>query len=148
MDKITVAELATECSVQNQVVFSELKRLGLYVGSPTATIDASFADTIRKKLVAQREAEELRAVEADKKKEALAEAARKAEKKGPPKKAAPPARPEPVPEDHSRKPKKAVKKPEKTVEVREEEPIARPSLAPRKGRKHYDRATAELIDAA
>ena len=68
MDKITVAELATECLVQNQVVFSELKRLGLYVGSPTATIDASFADTIRKKILAQRDAEESRALEADKEK--------------------------------------------------------------------------------
>ena len=34
MDKITVAELATECSVKNQVVLAELKRLGLYVFSP------------------------------------------------------------------------------------------------------------------
>ena len=149
MDKITVAELATECSVQNQVVFSELKRLGLYIGSPTATIDASFADTIRKKILAQRDAEESRALEAEKKKEALAEAARKAEKKGLSKKAAIPAQPEPVPEDQAgRKPKKAAKKPEKTIEIREEEPMARPSLAPRKGRKHYDRATAELIEAA
>ena len=88
MDKITVADLATECSVQNQVVFSELKRLGIYVGSPAATIDASFADTIRKKILAQRDAEESRALEAEKKKEALAEAVRKAEKKGLSKKAA------------------------------------------------------------
>src|SRR5919108_448423 len=58
MDKITVAELATECSVQNQVVLSELKRLGLYVFSSFATIDATFADTIRKKIFSQREAEE------------------------------------------------------------------------------------------
>jgi hypothetical protein len=78
MDKITVAELATECSVKNQVVLAELKRLGLYVFSPTATIDASFAETIRKKILSQREAEEAKAVEVERKKEA--EAARKTEK--------------------------------------------------------------------
>jgi translation initiation factor IF-2 len=148
MDKITVAELATECLVQNQVVFSELKRLGLYVGSATATIDASFADTIRKKILAQREAEEAKVLEADKKKEAQAESAKKAERKGLPKKAAAPARAEPVPEPTAaRKAKKATKKTERTIEVKEEESILRPSLAPRKGRKHYDRVTAELIEA-
>ena len=78
MDKITVAELATECSVKNQVVLAELKRLGLYVFSPTATIDANFAETIRKKILSQREAEEAKAAELAKKKE---EAAKKAEKK-------------------------------------------------------------------
>jgi hypothetical protein len=148
MDKITVAELATECLVQNQVVFSELKRLGLYVGSATATIDASFADTIRKKILAQREAEEAKVLEADKKKEAQAESAKKAERKGLPKKAAAPVRAEPVPEaPAARKAKKATKKTERTIEVKEEESILRPSLAPRKGRKHYDRVTAELIEA-
>src|SRR5881628_1719255 len=69
MEKITVADLATECSVQNQVVLSEAKRLGLYVFSPAATIDTSFAETIRKKILAQREAEEARVAEAEKKKE-------------------------------------------------------------------------------
>ena len=64
MDKITVADLATECSVKNQVVLAELKRLGLYVFSPTATIDASFAETIRKKIAAQRDAELARLAEA------------------------------------------------------------------------------------
>ena len=78
MDKITVAELATECSVKNQVVLAELKRLGLYVFSPTATIDANFAETIRKKILSQREAEEAKAAEIARKKE---EAAKKAEKK-------------------------------------------------------------------
>jgi ppGpp synthetase/RelA/SpoT-type nucleotidyltranferase len=52
--RITVAQLANECSVQNRLVLSELKRLGLYVFSPTATIDASFADSIRMKIRAQR----------------------------------------------------------------------------------------------
>ena len=66
MDKITVAELATECSVKNQVVLAELKRLGLYVFSPTATIDVNFAETIRKRILSQREAEEARASEAEK----------------------------------------------------------------------------------
>ena len=57
MDKITVAELAKECSVPNQVVLGELKRLGLYVFSATATIDSNFAETIRKKIQSQRDAE-------------------------------------------------------------------------------------------
>jgi len=78
MDKITVADLAAECSVKHQVVLAELKRLGLYVFSPTATIDTSFAETIRKKILSQREAEEARLIEAEKKKES--EAAKKAEK--------------------------------------------------------------------
>jgi len=85
MDKITVAELATECSVKNQVVLAELKRLGLYVFSPTATIDVNFAETIRKKILSQRETEEAKAQEAERKKEI--EAAKKIEKeKRPPKK--------------------------------------------------------------
>jgi len=145
MDKITVAELATECSVQNQVVLSELKRLGLYVFSPTATIDLSFADTIRKKIFSQREAEATKLAEAEKKKEA--EAAKKAAKKAkaPAKKAAEVAEaaaPAPAP----KKGKKAAKA-EKVVEVRKpEEEIPKPSLAPRKGKKHYDRETAGLVE--
>ncbi|MDR0309964.1 MAG: translation initiation factor IF-2 [Acidobacteriota bacterium] len=58
MDKITVAELAAECSVDSKIILAESKRLGLYVFSSTATIDASFADTIRKKILSQKEAEE------------------------------------------------------------------------------------------
>jgi translation initiation factor IF-2 len=145
MDKITVAELATECSVKNQVVLAELKRLGLYVFSPTATIDASFAETIRKKILSQREAEEAKAVEAERKKEA--EAARKTEKK-PAKKTAPPvAEPSapPAKELVARKAKKPIKI-EKAVEVKPEEISPKASLAPRKGRKHYDRESAGLID--
>src|SRR5881296_2275205 len=137
MDKITVAELANECSVQNQVVLSELKRLGLYVFSSTATIDATFADTIRKKIFSQREAEEARVVEAERKKEVLAEAAKKVEKKTVKKivKEAPPEEVEEAPTAH--RPKKAAKKVEKAPEVKKEEEVApRISLAPRKGRKH------------
>ncbi|MBP1595807.1 MAG: bacterial translation initiation factor 2 (bIF-2) [Acidobacteria bacterium] len=153
MDRITVAELATECSVQNKVVLTELKRLGLYVFSPSATIDPSFAETIRKKILSQREAAEAKLAEAEKKKEKEAEAARKAEKKQAKevekKKpaaakavqkeavAAPPAK-APAP----RKGKKAA-----PVEVKKEveEPL-KPSLAPRKGRKHYDREAAILVE--
>ena len=80
MDKITVAELASECSVQNQVVLSELKRLGLYVFSPSATIDATFADTIRKKILNQRETDEARQAEAEKKREAHEETAKQGKK--------------------------------------------------------------------
>ena len=58
MDKITVAELAKECSVESKIILAEAKRLGLYVFSSTATIDASFADTIRKKILSQKEVEE------------------------------------------------------------------------------------------
>ncbi len=141
MDKITVAELATECSVKNQVVLAELKRLGLYVVSPSATIDINFAETIRKKILSQREAEEAKAQEAAKKKEA--EAAKKPEKKPAKKAAAEPAAP--VKAEAPRKAKKALKA-AKPVEVEPEEPAPKISLAPRKGRKHYDRETAELVD--
>ncbi|HTY64376.1 MAG TPA: translation initiation factor IF-2 [Acidobacteriota bacterium] len=146
MDKITVAELATECSVKNQVVLAELKRLGLYVFSPTATIDASFAETIRKKILAQKEAEEAKAQGAEKKKEAEAAKKEKAEKK-PAKKAEAPA-PEPPPPVEVPVPKKAKKvaKVEKPVEVKPEEVAPKASLAPRKGRKHYDREHAELVE--
>src|SRR6266496_1737897 len=143
MDKITVAELASECSVQNQVVLSELKRLGIYVFSPSATIDATFADTIRKKILSQKETDEAKQLEAEKRKEANEETAKQG-KKVPTKKAVTPAE---VPE--TPKGKKGFKKPEKAPEVGHEEEIhTRLSLAPRKGRKHYDRATAELIEVA
>jgi translation initiation factor IF-2 len=145
MDKITVAELATECSVKNQVVLAELKRLGLYVFSPTATIDVNFAETIRKKILSQREAEEAKALDAERKKE---EAAKKLEKK-PPKKDPAPAVETAAPVEAAPAPKKARKaapKIEKVVEVKPEEPAPKASLAPRKGRKHYDRESAGLVD--
>ena len=152
MDKITVAELATECSVKNQVVLAELKRLGLYVFSPTATIDANFAETIRKKILSQREAEEAKAAELERKKE---EAAKKAEKKAAKKAAAEKTATkkaagtkEKVSETVAAPPKKAKKSPArkaKAAKPPEEEPPQK-SLAPRKGRKHYDRETDELVD--
>jgi translation initiation factor IF-2 len=146
MDKITVAELATECSVKNQVVLAELKRLGLYVFSPTATIDVNFAETIRKKILSQREAEEAKALEAERKKEAGA--AKKAEKKPSKKEAAAPvveAVPTAIPAA-PKKGKKAAPKVEKVVEAKPEE-APKASLAPRKGRKHYDRESAGLVEA-
>jgi translation initiation factor IF-2 len=170
MDKITVAELATECSVKNQVVLAELKRLGLYVFSPTATIDANFAETIRKKILSQRDAEEAKAAEIARKKE---EAAKKAEKKAAKKAAAKKTTPkkaaaakeksaeekapepkkareatEPKKARKATEPKKAKKVPAKKAKAEkppEEEPPKK-SLAPRKGRKHYDRETDELVD--
>jgi translation initiation factor IF-2 len=146
MDKITVAELATECSVKNQVVLAELKRLGLYVFSPTAIIDASFAETIRKKILSQREAEEAKAQAAEKKK--VAEAAKKTEKKTTQKAAA--AAPEKKPSKAAPTPRKARKtaKAEQPVEEKPEEVAQKVSLAPRKGRKHYDRETDELVEQA
>jgi translation initiation factor IF-2 len=159
MDKITVAELATECSVQNAVILGELKRLGLYVFSPSATIDASFAETIRKKIISQREAAEAKRLDAEKKKEKEAEAARKAEKKAAKEKeaeaekkpvvhkaAAKPAVPAPeAPAAKAAAPRKGKKAPPVEVKKEVEEP-AKPSLAPRKGRKHFDRETAGLVD--
>ncbi|MCL2878075.1 MAG: translation initiation factor IF-2 [Acidobacteria bacterium] len=68
MDKITVAELAEECSVDPKVILAEAKRLGLYVFSSTATMDASFVDTIRKKILSQKEAEEAKKVSTTEKK--------------------------------------------------------------------------------
>ncbi|HYK91696.1 MAG TPA: translation initiation factor IF-2 [Acidobacteriota bacterium] len=147
MDKITVADLATECSVKNQVVLAELKRLGLYVFSPTATIDLSFAETIRKKITSQRETEQARLAEAEKKKE---DAAKKAEKKGIAKKAAAPAKEAPAAVEEApapRKAKKAAPKVEKVAETKKpEEELPKISLAPRKGRKHFDREAAQLVD--
>ena len=152
MDKITVAELATECSVKNQVVLAELKRLGLYVFSPTATIDANFAETIRKKILSQREAEEAKAAELAKKKE---EAAKKAEKKAAKKATAPKAATKKTAETKEKDaetktaaPRKARKSPARKAKAAkpvEEEPPKK-SLAPRKGRKHYDREADELVD--
>ena len=151
MDKITVAELAAECSVQNQVVLGELKRLGLYVFSPSATIDLSFAETIRKKIISQREAEQARLVEAEKKEQ---DAAKKLEKKAAksPKKAvveevAPPKE-VPVAEEVpvARKGKKPPLKAKAPEPPKVEEALPKPSLAPRKGRKHFDRATSELVE--
>jgi len=180
MDKITVGELAKECSVPNQVVLGELKRLGLYVASATATIDTNFAETIRKKIQGQRDAEEARIAEAEKKAEAKkereAEAARRAEKKAAKKAVAPAEEPVPAPVPEApaapeapapRKAKKAVEAAEapeapkaapktapkaakaKKVEPpkpRIEEELQKPSLAPRKGRKHYDHESAKLVD--
>lgn len=162
MDRITVAELATECSVQNKVVLAELKRLGLYVFSPSATIDLSFAETIRKKILSQREAAEAKVAEAEKKKEKEAEAARKAEKKAAkepakepeaekkvpgPRVAAKAAAPEPKAPAAKTPPPRKGKTAAPPVEVKKEieEPV-KPSLAPRKGRKHYDRETAGLVE--
>lgn len=150
MDKITVAELATECSVKNQVVLAELKRLGLYVFSPTATIDASFAETIRKKILSQKEAEEAKALGAEKKKEAEAakkdKVEKKAEKKAAKKASAPAADQRPAVEAPAPKKAKKAAKAEKPVEVKPEEVAPKASLAPRKGRKHYDREHAELVE--
>jgi len=152
MDKITVAELATECSVKNQVVLAELKRLGLYVFSPTATIDSNFAETIRKKILSQREAEEAKAAElAKKKEEAAKKAEKKAAKKATAKKTTAPkatAAKEKDTEEKTAAPKKARKSPArkaKAAKPPEEEPPKK-SLAPRKGRKHYDREADELVD--
>jgi translation initiation factor IF-2 len=146
MDKITVAELATECSVKNQVVLAELKRLGLYVFSPTATIDVNFAETIRKKILSQREAEEAKASEAVRKKEKEAEAAKKPEKKPEKKTAAPAVEKRPAAEPAAPRKVKKAPKAEKVVEVKPEEIAPKISLAPRKGRKHYDRESAGLVD--
>ncbi len=146
MDKITVAELATECSVKNQVVLAELKRLGLYVFSPTATIDLSFAETIRKKILSQRDAEEAKAQEAERKKET--DSAKKTDKKPSKKAAASASAPEERPATETAGPRKAKKAPkvEKPVEPKPEEAAPKVSLAPRKGKKHYDRESAELIE--
>src|SRR5512137_272324 len=146
MDKITVAELAAECSVQNQVVLGELKRLGLYVFSPSATIDLSFAETIRKKTISQREAEQARLTEAEKKAQ---EAAKKLEKKAAKTaKKAVAVEPAPPPKEvpAARKGKKPAAKAKAPEPPKVEEVLPKPSLAPRKGRKHFDRTTSELID--
>ncbi len=153
MDKITVAELATECSVKNQVVLAELKRLGLYVASPSATIDVNFAETIRKKIISQQEAEAAKALEAEKKAEKKKEAAaaKKAEKKPAKKTAARAVKKRSV--TAAAVPRKAKKttrttKAAKAAAEKKEKEEAAPkiSLKPRKGRKHYDRESEEYVE--
>jgi translation initiation factor IF-2 len=166
MDKITVAELATECLVKNQVVLAELKRLGLYVFSPTATIDSNFAETIRKKILSQKEAEEAKAAEAARKKE---EAAKKTEKKAAKKAGKKAAEEEATAKPSKAKaaktkasaakekeaagttaaPRKARKSTARKAKIEAKPPVEEPpkkSLAPRKGRKHYDRESEEFVD--
>lgn len=54
MERVTVAELANEFNVQNQVVLSVLKKLGIFVPpSPSASVDAGFAERARKELQKQ-----------------------------------------------------------------------------------------------
>jgi len=152
MDKITVAELATECSVKNQVVLAELKRLGLYVASPSATIDVNFAETIRKKIISQQEAEAAKALEAEKKAEKKKEAAAKKAEKKPAKKAAAAEKAEKKPAKKAAAPRKAKKTTRTTkaakavAEKKEEEAAPKISLKPRKGRKHYDRESEEYVE--
>jgi len=147
MDKITVSQLAAECSVQSKEILAELKRLGLYVFSPSAPIDPSFAETIRKKIFSQREAEAAKAAEEEKKKEL--EVAKKADKKAAPAdekaaqkapkavtKAAEAAEAKKPAAAKPQKAQKAAKK--KAVEPPKEfEALPKPSLAPRKGKKHF-----------
>jgi len=150
MDKITVAELATECSVKNQVVLAELKRLGLYVFSPTATIDSNFAETIRKKILSQKEAEEAKAVEAARKKEEATKKAAKKAAKEKTAKAKPAAKKEKAAKEEApaapRKARKSPAKKAKTAAIPPVEELPKKSLAPRKGRKHYDRESDEFVD--
>jgi len=51
MEKTTVETLAAECSVGTKKIFAELRRLGLYVASPTTTIDPQLAERIRKDIL-------------------------------------------------------------------------------------------------
>ena len=67
MDRLTVAELAKEWSLDSRVILAEAKRMGLYVYSSTSTIDANIADTIRKKILSQKELEVARKAAAEKK---------------------------------------------------------------------------------
>ncbi|MFH1572461.1 MAG: translation initiation factor IF-2 [Acidobacteriota bacterium] len=145
MDKLTVAQLATECAVPSRDILAELKRLGLYVFSPTATIDASFAETIRKKIQAQQDAEAAKAADEEKKE---AEAAKKTEKKA----AAEPAK-KPKAASKKKAPAKAASAGKKVsartapTPAPEAEVMPKASLAPRKGRRHYHAEPVEAPEA-
>jgi translation initiation factor IF-2 len=122
MDKITVAELAEECSVESKAILAEAKRLGLYVFSSSATMDAGFADTIRKKILSLKEAEESKKTAAPEKK------AKKPVAHKPPKTPAPV---EEVPEAVSKKNEDSQEKSKKTdLKIRVRKKAAKPEETP------------------
>ena len=120
MEHISVSELASEFTLQNSVVISELKKIGVWVPSSDTPVDNDIANRIRKRLQLLIELEQEDQVRAEKPKEK-----RKAKQKA-----------------AASKPRKTIKKlakPRKSPEV-DEQPLESPlavSLKPRKGKQVY-----------
>ncbi len=126
MEQIKVSDLATEFAMKNSLVISELKKIGVWVPSPSTPLDQDIAVRIRKRLQMMVEVEQEEQAKADKAKE---------------KKASAPAKPRKAAKrtikelGKTRKAKKAEQPPE-------EEPAPSPlagSLKPRKGKASYRR---------
>ena len=120
MEQTRVSALASEFTLQNSVVISELKKIGVWVPSSDTVVDTDIANRIRKRLQLLVEIEQQEQVKEEKPKEK-----RKAKRKA-----------------AVSRPKKTLKKsaqPGKTPKV-EEPPVESPlavSLRPRKGKKAY-----------
>ena len=120
MEQTRVSELASEFTLQNSVVISELKKIGVWVPSSGTVVDTDIANRIRKRLQLLVEIEQQERVKEEKPKEK-----RKAKRKA-----------------AVSRPKKTLKKsaqPGKTPKV-EEPPVESPlavSLRPRRGKKAY-----------
>jgi hypothetical protein len=118
-EQTKVSDLATEFAMQNSVVISELKKIGVWVPSPDTPVDHDIADRIRRRLQMMIELDQLEEEKAKEKKEKKKVAATK-----------------------SRKTIKQLGKPRKKVEKAEEEPPTSPlaaSLKPRKGKASYQK---------
>ncbi len=125
MEQVKVIELASEFELQDRVVISELKKIGVWVPSAETLVDFDIANRIRRRLQLMIEVEQEEQVKADKAKE---------------KKKAAPAK---------RKTIKQLGRPRKAATSAEEEPVESPlvsSLKPRKGQSSY-RTIEEPSDA-
>ena len=58
MEQVTVKELASEFDLKSSIVISELKKIGVWVPSPTTPVDTDIANRIRKRLQMMVEAEQ------------------------------------------------------------------------------------------
>ncbi|MBI4445820.1 MAG: translation initiation factor IF-2 [Acidobacteria bacterium] len=128
MEQIKVSELASEFSLQNTVVISELKKIGVWVPSADTPLDNDIATRIRRRLQLIVDMEQDELLKAEKTREKAKEKEKVKEKKTAPAKAA-----------KSNKELGAVRKAKKS----EEKPaLAEPAapvslLKPRKGKQVY-----------
>lgn len=117
MEQVKVSEIASEFTLQNSAVISELKKIGVWVPSPDTPVDHDIANRIRKRLQLLVELEHEEQVRAEKPQQK--------------KKAAAPAQAEKRAKKPARLAKSAILEPRSA-----ETPLA-PSLKPRKGRAVY-----------
>ena len=116
MEQVKVLELASEFELKNQVVISELKKIGVWVPSAETLVDFDIANRVRRRLQLMIEVEQEEQVKAEKAKE---------------KKKTTPAK---------RKTIKQLGRPRKAASSAGEEPVESPlvsSLRPRKGQASY-----------